>query len=157
LFLNIITTIKNLHSKTTFLVLILNYLYRFSEEKRTRCQFNKSMNSPSAFGTSPKGWGPFRNRKDSCENLRIRTSYYRPVWRFLFNIFRNSVRSKRLQIYVAFSLATKLFLRFFRFYFLQNKALKWTLAITVFAGANIQLFFKPASKKNLFLSLSDSQ
>ena len=30
----------------TYLVLILNYLYHFSEEKCTRCQFNKSMNFP---------------------------------------------------------------------------------------------------------------
>ena len=62
----------------TSLVLILNYLYHFSLEKCTRCQFNKSMNFP----------GITRNILVEIKGLEPLSYLTHPG--FLFSIFRNS-------------------------------------------------------------------
>ena len=78
-FLNIITTINCLYSKMTYLVLILNYLYHFSLEKCTRCQFNKSMNFPDL------------TRDILAEIKGLEPLYHLTHPGFLFSIFGNSV------------------------------------------------------------------
>ncbi len=78
-FLNIITTINCLYSKMTYLVLILNYLYHSSEEKCTRCQFNKSMNFPDL------------TRDILAEIKGLEPLYFITHPGFLFSIFGNSV------------------------------------------------------------------
>lgn len=89
----------------TSLVLILNYLYHFSLEKCTRCQFNKSMNFP---GTT----------QDILAEIKGLEPLILLPTRDFFSVFLGTCfRCKRLQIYNAFSLPAKSFLEKFLTFF----------------------------------------